>query len=62
MAADLFVTSLWEHLGMRHRGFRIPRLILMLQNTMRVNVKIIRSYIWDIVVFGYTFYALYRHT
>lgn len=47
MAADLFVTSLWEHPGMRHGGFRSLRLILMLQNTMRVNAKIIRSYIWD---------------
>lgn len=65
IAADLFGTSLWEHLGMRHEGFRIPQLILMLENTMRVNVKIIRSKIWDIslvVVFGYTFYGLYRHT
>lgn len=40
VAADLFVTSLWEHVGMRLGGFRIPWWILKLQNTMRFNVKI----------------------
>lgn len=50
MAADLFVTSLWERRGMRRRASGSHRLTLVLQKHNQQhrgpNVKMMRDYIW----------------
>lgn len=62
MAADLFVTSLWERLGMSH-GSR-SHVAIHNQTHSGLNVKMIRFYVRDLglaVAFGSTFYGLCRH-